>query len=233
MDTDIDQTADPARKRRFDALHITLFVLVAILLTAVVTFFVLKLTVFRTEFKPVTLNAKEEQVLTTKLQRLDTFQTPARAHRGGDESVKPGKALEPEAYSEEGAKREISLSERELNALVAKNTDIASRLALDLSGDLVSAKLLVPMDEDFPLLGGKTLKVRAGVELAYRDSRPVVVLKGISVMGVPLPNAWIGGLKNIDLVREFGGEQGFWKSFADGVENIHIEEGQLVIKLKE
>jgi len=60
----------------------------------------------------------------------------------------------------------------------------------------------------------------------------VVVLKGISLMGVPVPNAWLGGIKNIDLVQEFGGNQGAWKSFADGVETIQVEEGQLYIKLK-
>ena len=75
------------------------------------------------------------------------------------------------------------------------------------------------MDEDFPVLGGQVLKVRAGMELAYRDGRPSVVLKGLTLMGVPMPNAWLGGIKDIDLVKEFGGAAGFWKSFADGVEN--------------
>ena len=77
------------------------------------------------------------------------------------------------------------------------------------------------------------LKVRAGMELAYRNSRPVVVLKGVSVMGVPIPNAWLGGLKNIDLVEYYGTESGFWKTFADGVDSISIEEGNLTMVLKE
>lgn len=52
-------------------------------------------------------------------------------------------------------------------------------------------------------------------------------------MGVPVPNAWLGGIKNIDLVEKFGTEKGFWKTFADGVEDIKVEEGLLKIKLKE
>ena len=52
-------------------------------------------------------------------------------------------------------------------------------------------------------------------------------------MGIPIPNAWLGGLKNIDLISEFGDSDGFWKSFADGVEDIHVEEGALKIKLKQ
>ncbi len=82
------------------------------------------------------------------------------------------------------------------------------------------------------MLDGKTLRVSAGVELAYKNSRPRVVLKGVTIMGVPIPNAWLGGLKNIDLIREFGDERGFWKSFSEGVEDIHVEDRQLKIKLK-
>ena len=59
------------------------------------------------------------------------------------------------------------------------------------------------------------------------------VLKGVSLMGVPIPGAWLGGLKNVDLVQEFGDAQGFWKGFADGVEDIRVEEGALRIRLKE
>ena len=98
---------------------------------------------------------------------------------------------------------------------------------------MMSAKLLMPVDEDFPIMGGKILKVRAGVELAYRDSKPIVILKGVSIMGVPIPNAWLGGLKNIDLVEEFGSGDGFWKAFSDGVQDIRIVEGDLQIELKE
>ena len=93
--------------------------------------------------------------------------------------------------------------------------------------------MLVPVDEDFPILGGRILKVRAGLELAYRNNKPVVILKGISLMGVAIPNAWLGGLKNIDLVAEYGADAGFWKSFAAGVNNISVSEGKLRIELKE
>ena len=53
--------------------------------------------------------------------------------------------LEPEAYSEEGAKGEISLTEKELNALIANNPEVAQRVAIDLSENLISVKLVVPM----------------------------------------------------------------------------------------
>lgn len=101
------------------------------------------------------------------------------------------------------------------------------------SPDLVSAKLLIPFDEDFPVLGGKTLRVKTGVIFRYVDGKPKIMLRGVMVMGVPLPNAWLGGLKNIDVVREFGGDKGFWTAFAAGVESLRVENGLVALKLRE
>ncbi|MCW5199672.1 hypothetical protein VU05_02985 [Desulfobulbus sp. F1] len=141
--------------------------------------------------------------------------------------------LKPEPYSEEGANREMVFSEREINSLLATNTNLAEKMVIDLSENLVSLRLLLPLDPDFPVMGGKTLRLRAGVELAYREGRPVLILKGVSLMGVPLPNAWIGGLKNIDLMQEFGGQPGFWQSLGNGLESIQVREGELHLKLRE
>jgi hypothetical protein len=218
----------PLPKRRFGCLQVLLFVFSAVVLTAAASFFMFKVVLFPAAFKPVELNAREERNLQVKLDRLDFTAAPAQ------QSAKTvDKRLEPEPYSEEGSDRTIRFTERELNALLAKNTDLADKLVIDLSQDLVSAKLLVPLDEDFPVMGGKTLRVKAGVTFSYAAGRPVLMLRGISVMGVPLPNAWLGGLKNIDVIKESGGDAGFWKAFADGVENVRVEEGCVSMTLKE
>ncbi len=124
------------------------------------------------------------------------------------------------------------MTERELNALLARNTELAKKLAFDLSDDLMSAKLLVPLDPELPIVGGKTLKVTAGIQVRYANQKPVIALRGISIWGVPIPNAWLGGFKNIDLVHEFGMQPGFWKTFSAGVEDIRVTEGRLTIKLR-
>jgi plasmid maintenance system antidote protein VapI len=209
-------------------------VVVAMLLTMAGTLFIVKNWLFPSPFEPVVLTQAEEQRLERKLERFE--QVDGRSRRippGRQGEITTGEDLKPEPYSEEGASREIRLSEREINAMVSQNTDLARRMVVDFANDLVSVKLLIPVDPDFPFLGGKTLKVRAGAELAFRGGRPVVVLRGISVMGVPLPNAWLGGLKNIDLVEVFGTEPGFWKGFSDGVAAIEVREGSLHIVLKE
>ena len=224
MTTDtIDGENPPAANKGLRWTHVLLIVLATIAVTVGVTWWVLTSYLFVKEFRPVQLKAAEEQVLNAKLRAIG-YEVPEHDADG---------ALKPEAYSEAGASREVSFSERELNAMLAKNTDLARKLAIDLSDDLVSAKLLVPLEPEFPVLGGKTLRVNAGVELAYRESRPIVILKGVSLMGVPIPNAWLGNLKNVDLVNEFGADQGFWKTFAEGVDNIRVEEGRMKVELKE
>ncbi len=228
MDPNDQVPAKPLRGRRFGCLPVLGLLLGAVVVTVILTVWAIKANIFPSEFRPVTLDAAEEQVLEGKLEKLESLE----AYRGA-EHYGPNGALEPEAYGEEGASRRIAFTQKELNALLAKNTDLARKLAIDLSDSLVSAKLLMPVDQDFPVLGGQLLRVKAGLGLAYENGKPVIMIRGISIMGVPMPNAWLGGVKNIDLVKEFGGEQGFWKSFAAGINNIRVEEGNLVIDLKE
>lgn len=212
-------------KHKLGCLPILGIMLLTVIISVGLSFWLLNYYLFPKHFEPVTLDQHETTTLEQKLNQVGLF--------GLADKEKEQEDLQPEPYTEVGAKREISLTEKELNALLAKNTDMAERIVIDLSDNLASAKLLVPLDPDFPFFGGKTLKVNAGMELAYANSRPIVVLKGVSIWGVPIPNAWLGNLKNVDLVGEFGGQEGFWKSFADGVDNIRVEEGHLLIKLKE
>lgn len=202
-------------------------VLLTVCLSVAATLWVFNHYFFPKQYTPVVLSQEEDNDLSLKLDLFSGFGSDnAQSDTGSD-------GLAPEKYSEQGATRGIRFSERELNALLAKNTDLAHKFVVDLSDNLASGKLLVPMDEDFPVVGGKTLKISAGIELAFSNSRPIVKLRGVSIMGVPIPNAWLGGMKNVDLVDEFGQDEGFWKTFSDGVENIQIEEGRLVVKLKE
>ncbi|ASQ90058.1 arginine N-succinyltransferase [Prosthecochloris sp. GSB1] len=224
------------RPARYRGTQVLAMVAGSVVLAVVATVFVIRFFFFPAPFRPVELDEREKQELAVKLDRIETASgvslTDLFGPVGGDELTPEG-YLKPEPYTEEGASREIVLTERELNALFANNTDLARKLAIDLSDDLLSAKLLLPLDPDFPVLGGKTVRVKAGLELALRDGRPVVKLRGISLLGIPLPNAWLGGIKNIDLVEEYGGGKGFWKGFADGIDTLRVQEGVLVIRLNE
>lgn len=226
----------------FSGKQVGLFILLAVLVTAGITFWLIRTYLFANDFRPVELSQQEQVELDDKLRAIgvDPESLLPDADRGDTESLasrierdSEGRLI-PERYSEEGASRTVELSERELNSMLANNSDLARRFAVDLADSLASAKLLIgPIDPDIPVLGGKTLRFSAGLELDYRDERPVVILRGVSLMGVPIPNSWLGNLKNVDLVNEFGGDPGFWQSFADGVEIIEISDGKLRIELKE
>ena len=225
---DETNTNKPAKKKGLSGIKLFLLVIVVAIFTSFLTVWLATVYFFPKQFKPVELSKSESQVLADKLDRLDPT-TGSKTYR----TDKSGKVLIPEKYTEDAASRHIIFTERELNALLAQNTDLAEKLAIDLSKNLASARLIIPLDPDLPLLGGKTLKLSAGLELRYEEAKPVVRLRGISLWGAPLPNSWLGGIKNIDLVQEFGGESGFWKSFTDGIEYIRVEDGKLSLQLKE
>jgi len=233
MENKNKNTVEPAAKKfRFSFLQVMGIGALVMFMTALLTAWWVKHYIYASKFTPTVLTAKEQKVLDSKLVKLEesTKEDLAVPKKRRHEKGTP---LKPEAYSEEGAKREISLTEKELNALIAKNPEVAQRVAIDLSDNLISIKMIVPIDEEIPALGGKTLRLNLGVILSYQHGRPVVVLKGVSLGGIPVPNAWLGNLKNKNLVKEFGAEDGFWKLFSDGVADLKVKEGHILIKLKE
>lgn len=216
----LNEKASGARTKRIFALGVVIFCLV-VLFAAVW----IKRNVYASKFTPVDLSKQEQRVLETKLSRLQERKPKAQPQ--------PGKTLAPDPYTEEGATREIHLTERELNGLIANTPDIAEMVAVDLSNDLISVKLVLPVEEEVPVLGGKTLKIHMGLTVTYEGGRPIIALKGVSLGGIPLPNAWLGNLKNVNLVGEFGADDGFWEIFSSGVQSIKVQQGHVEIKLKE
>jgi len=227
MDAEPDAENLPAARSGFSGLQVVLIVLVFIGVTVGGTLWVARTYFFPQPFKPVQLSTQENERLNAKLRRLDIeVAAPGAGETDSD-------WLRPEPYSEAGASREVRLSERELNGLLARDPQLAERVSVDLSRDLASARVLIPVDPDFPLLGGRTLRIAAGLQLAMQADRIAITLRGVSIMGIPVPSAWLGGFKNRDLVTEFGGDAGFWRSLADGIEDLRITDGQLVMQLRE
>ncbi len=221
--------------RGFALLGLLGVLLGVIVLTAAITAWWLSSNVYAKPFEPTKLTQSEQRRLERKLAKLDDSR-PALQQGGrvrDPHSPVPAEPIEPEPYSEDDAKREIRLNEREVNSLVAKDEDVARRVAIDLADDLVSVKFLVPVDPEMPLLGGKTLRLNFGVELGYENGQPIVAMRGVSLGGVPIPSAWWGDIKNQNLVETFGTTGGFWDQFAKGVENIRVRDGELWVKLKE
>lgn len=226
--------AETEKKNDRSFLKTILLVVIVASVTSALTLALTTVQVFPRSFKPVELNHDEKIVLDMKVQNLEnglkkTPDTPTKTVKMPRPATQNA-PLVPEKYSEEGASREVTFTEREINALIGENTDLANRVAVDFSPDLISVKALIPLDPELPVFGGKTLRLSAGAEVLYKSGRPAVILKGVSLWGVPLPNDWLGDLKNIDLIDQYG-DKGFWKAFAAGVENIAVGDGTLTVKL--
>ena len=230
MYTDTPKTA--ASTRMFSGKQVALFVGLAVLATALMTVWWVNQYLFAKMFEPTRLSVAERQVLNAKMAPL-LHMADAASSVPPSSLPNTARPLEPEPYSESGANREIRLTEREVNALLARDPEMAKRMAVDLADDLLSVKLVVPVNKEMPLVGGKMLKLNFGLALSYANGKPVVAMRGISVGGIPLPSAWWGDIKNTNLVEEFGGSGGFWDQFAKGVEDLKIQEGELHVTLKE
>ncbi|MCA9471354.1 MAG: hypothetical protein MRJ96_09605 [Nitrospirales bacterium] len=218
---------------RVSILQVTGIIGLVILVTIGMTAWWMNKNIYAAPFTPTELTTPEQHILEAKMSKLTGPNRPSLSKNEPETTTPIPARLEPEAYTEHDENREISLSEKELNALIAKDPETAKYVAVDLDDDLVSVKLLVPMDQEVPLLGGKTLHLNLGVVLKYVNNKPVVAIKGLSLGGVPLPQSWWGEIKNVNLVEHFGAEGGFWDQFSKGVENISIQEGRFRVKLKE
>jgi len=191
-----------------------------------------KYNIYASPLRPTTLTAQEEKLLDSKLTVLTGSDNLREEFRDSTIS-EASDGLAPAPYTEAGARREISLTEKELNGLIAHNPEMARKVAIDLSEGLVSIQMIIPVDDQVFLFGGKTIRIHMGILLGFEQNRPVVSLKGVSLGGIPLPNAWLGYLKGKNLVEEFGSKEGFWQLFSEGVRDITVKEGHILIALKE
>lgn len=238
MTLSINSSHSPKHQLGLGCLPIFGLLILTVIITVAGTVWAINSPWLNSKFKPVELSESEQLDLSQKLEAIGDFGVTPEEDKPANTEFRTDignttEALQPEVYAEDQSKRRIELTERELNALLAENTDLAEQVVVALTDNTASVKLLVDLDPDFPFIGGKTLKVSSGTELSYANNQPSVVMRGVSVWGVPIPNAWLGGLKNVDLIEQFGASDGFWKSFADGIEDIRIENGKLLIQLAE
>ncbi|RPA64474.1 arginine N-succinyltransferase [Shewanella frigidimarina] len=235
----INESPPRSRKTGASGAKLLLIIAATMLVTAGLTFFIIRTYIFPSPLTPVSLNAKEEQQLDQKLTQLGWQVEPRSAvtassgdSRTTDNVSADSDELTPEAYRDFDADRQVTFSEKEVNSMIGRNPDFAQRVAIDFSNNLASAKMLIPIPDDFPIMAGEILRVNTGLDIHLdANRRPVVALVGVSLMGVPIPNAWLGNMKNVNLVGEFG-DRGFWNAFADGVDDIQIRDGELSIKLR-
>ena len=181
-----------------------------------------------------TLTPVEQSVLDAKLARLreaavgtaPLAQEAPDEEASGEEAAGQDAAVAPEIYQEDPERRYLRFTERELNAVIARDPALAGRAAVRLSPGQVSSSFLVDVPEDMPVVGGRRVRVQAGLQLVTEGDRVRARLLGVSVAGVPLPNAWLGGLKGADLLEGSG-----LGGFGAGIETVEVGEGWVALRL--
>lgn len=139
-------------------------------------------------------------------------------------------AVQERTYTPGG--KTLVLSEREVNALLHKNTDLGDKLKIEFANDAVFARVQTDLDENFPVIGGRTLKAKARFRLVDDTQTPAIVLDDVTVWGVSLPNAWLAELKGKNLLPKLGLDQGGSK-VGEGIEEISVQNGEIIIRLAE
>lgn len=131
------------------------------------------------------------------------------------------------------ADRLIRISERELNAALAKNTDLADKMFLDLEADHIELIANFPMPADLPVLGGRTLRIGGTMRITTEEGKPSVILKKVMVSGISIPNAWTGYRKNVNLIEEISENNEDFQTFIAGVHSLRVEPDVLLIELND
>lgn len=177
--------------------------------------------------RPVVLTGPEQAAVERKIA---TLQAPAELPASSAEELATTPAGQPPAPYRPG-KREIAFTDRELNGLLNANSELGDQIAFEFQPDVVVARIATPLPDDLPLVGGTTLRARAKFSVETSGTSPRLALEDMTVWGISIPNEWLGGMKNINLLEQaFGAEPG---KGIPGVESLTFETGRLLLRLKE
>ena len=160
-------------------------------------------------FVPTQLASAEQVVLDQKLEQLE----------GAEAATPPEKT--------------VQFTARELNALLAKNTGLGEAARIDFDKNAITAKWNVPVEEGVPFLGGKTLRGKVSFGVQLDSGKLSLRIDDVRVCGISLPNAWLGGLKDVDLAEKFFAGDPAFQAFVAGIESLNINPDGLKLVLAE
>jgi len=198
--------------------------------------------------KPVVLSAPEKAAVEEKLQQLGGGNAPAAAPTSASRiaaatnrrlqasAPPPAIAAGPEANQGPGrpyqpGSKGFILTDREINGLLNANTDLGKSVRLEFAQDAVNAYLAVLIPQDFPIGGGRIFRARGRFRVSLGNGgEPYAVLEDVTVLGLSLPKAWLGGLKGENLLGRAMGERN-GSPVLRGIKSLRVEPGALVLEV--
>jgi hypothetical protein len=249
-------TGSPAPKRRRWLLYgcgSFLALLVIIFATVAITIWYLQRPI-----KPVVLSPSEKAVVEAKLDRMSGARSEnPRATDGERERVatrveRAERQAAPAATGTTPPHRDtttvkldpvdptyvpggkiLRLTEHELNGLLNANTDLGNTVRIEFGRDAINAYVVTPIPDDFPVFGGKMFRARGRFRLSVSEGAPpVAVLEDVTVFGLSLPNAWLGGVKGENLLSDAMGKHNGQPALR-GVKSLRIEPGAMVLEVED
>jgi hypothetical protein len=197
--------------------------------------------------KPVVLSPQEKAEVDRKIKRIEAEDAaPVPGTAGNSTANRPnpngqppgagsGREIQPEVpqriYLPGG--KVLKLSEREINGLLNANTDLGKSVRLEFDQDAINAYLAVRIPQDFPIGGGRMFRARGRFRISLGNgAKPYAVLEDVTVFGVSLPKAWLGGIKGENLLGEAMTGNGQAPALK-GVKSLRVEPGALVLELED
>jgi hypothetical protein len=209
------------------------------LLLAIVATVAITLWWIQRPIKPVVLSAQEKVVVEEKLQHIGGGNAPAPSTNSrAKEGAPPPMTVATDANQGQGqpylpGSKVFKLTEREINGLLNNNTDLGRSVRLEFASDAINAYVAVPIPKDFPVGGGKMFRARGRFRVSLgNDATPYAILDDVTVFGLSLPKAWLGGLKGENLIGEAVGERN-GKPVLRGIKSLRIEPGALVLEVED
>jgi hypothetical protein len=188
-------------------------------IAAATTAWWVKHNIYASPIQPVSLTQKEQQTLDAKVHVLESTAAPAT-----QPAASPGEE-----------ERTLVITAREINAYLA-GQNLGDSVKIDLGRDSISATVLVPVPEDagVPLLSGTTLRLSLALGAHMDENKKVALqVRDIRVGGVPLPNAWLGGIKGVNLTEETLQNDPAIQRFLAGIQSLSITPDGLRVVLAE
>jgi hypothetical protein len=168
-------------------------------------------------FKPVALTAGEQQTLDAKVAVL--------TGKGADGAV---------TVPVSDPSKTIVLNEREINAWLQQQ-GLGETVKVGIRDSGVTATILAPVEQDVPILGGRTIRLQVAFNTKLDENRRFALsLADVNVGGISLPNEWLGNLKGVNLLTQNSGtEDPALKAFAVGIKDFQMRDGELRVVLND
>jgi hypothetical protein len=172
-------------------------------------------------FKPIALSMNEQQTLEAKMAVLN----------GNAQELPPPVPSDPA--------KTIVLNDREINAWL-KEQGWGDNFQLHIRKSGFAVNILAPVDEQTPLVGaifpGHTVRIQVAFDTRLDENHHLALkLADVRIAGISLPNDWMGRIKDVDLLAQNGVdmEDSLLKSFAAGIKDFQIRDGELRMVLND